>query len=150
MKKMWMTRDAGREPILITKEELAQENLEILKIVEIKEQDVMIGHTYCCTRSYVLENGEIAFDWGDWNLAIYTDGRNNPYDDVDCDFEIVSLILEGETYDEAEVRGLVKTGLFYFDKDIQDWRLKKYTMIDEQLTDNEIEELIRIEIEKNK
>ena len=58
MKKMWMTRDAGREPILITKEELAQENLEILKIVEIKEQDVMIGHMYCGT-SYVLENGEI-------------------------------------------------------------------------------------------
>lgn len=148
MKKMWMTRDASREPILITKEELAQENLEILKIVEIKEQDVMIGHMYCGT-SYVLENGEIAFDWGEGNLAINTDGRNNPYD-VDCDYEIVSLILEGETYDEAEVRGLVKIGLFYFDKDIQDRRLKKYTMIDEQLTDNEIEELIRIEIEKNK
>ena len=63
MKKMWMTRDAGREPILITKEELAQENLEILKIVEIKEQNVMIGHMYCGT-SYVLENGEIAFNWG--------------------------------------------------------------------------------------
>lgn len=145
---MWMTRDAGREPILITKEELAQENLEILKIVEIKEQDVMIGHMYCGT-SYVLENGEIAFNWGEGNVSINTDGKNNPYD-VDCDFEIVSLILEGETYDEAEVRGLVKIGLFYFDKDIQDGRLKKYTMIDEQLTDNEKEELIRIEIEKNK
>lgn len=148
MKKMWLTRDAGREPILITKEELAQENLEILKIVEIKEQNVMIGHSYCGI-SYVLENGEIAFNWAEGNISINKNGKNNPYD-VDCDFEIVSLILEGETYDEAEVRGLVKIGLFYFDKDIQDVRLKKYTMIDEQLTDNEKEELIRIEIEKNK
>jgi len=148
MKKMWMTRDEGREPILITKEELAQENLEILKIVEIKEQDVMIGHMYCGT-SYVLENGEIAFDWGEGNVSINTNGRNNPYD-VDSDYELVGLLFEGETMAETRLIGLVKIGLVYFDKETQERQIKKYTMIDEQLTDNEIEELIRIEIEKNK
>lgn len=148
MKKMWMTRDAGREPILITKEELAQENLEILKIVEIKEQDVMIGHMYCGT-SYVLENGEIAFNWAEGNVSINKNGKNNPYD-VDCDFEIVSLLFEGETIAETRLIGLVKIGLVYFNKETQKWQVKKYTMIDEQLTDNEKEELIRIEIETNK
>ena len=129
MKKMWMTRDGGRAPILITKEELAQENLEILKIVEIKKQDVMIGHMYCGT-SYVLENGEIAFNWAEGNISINKNGRNNPYD-VDCDFEIVNLIFEGETMAETRLIGLVKVGLVWFDSEIQKWLEKRYTTLGE-------------------
>lgn len=145
MDKMWMTRDAGREPILVTKEELAQENLEILKIVKIVKQNIKIGHTYCRT-AYVLENGEIAYNWGEGDISINTNKRNNPY----SDFEMASLLFKNETLNRAGLIGLVKTGLVYFDKETQVGQVKKYTMIDEQLTDSEREELIRIEIEKNK